>query len=302
MSDTVLHAALSVLAPVVRLLIRRGIDYPRFAAAMKRVFVEEALRESKRTGQGATHTAISLLSGLQRRDVKLLRESPTSFVPAKATAPTLAMQVVAKWTSDPRFLDEREEPRRLLIKSSSELEPSFEKLADEISKDVHAPALLEELIRLRLAEVEGAYTRLVATEFVAPPGSEQLLGAMARNTRDHLEASIANVLGADPRFLEYSLVADELRPDSVQHLQELARKYWRTMYRRMVVATTERVEADKPRGFADAPEMRMRLGVFFFAEPVKSDAPSADGDFGNAASDERRVLSPESKDGEEHQR
>ncbi len=270
--DAVLSRVVFLLAPLVRLLIRRGVDHPRLSAALKRVFVDESLRECARTGQAPTHTAISLLSGLQRRDVKALREAAPQALPPKAMAPTLPMQVVARWTTDPSYLAADETPLVLPMRAADPLSPSFESLAEQISKDLHAPALLDELVRLGLADHRDGQARLVSESFVAPPGSEQLMGSLARNTRDHLEAAVANVLGADPQFLEYSLVADELRPESAQALHDLARKLWRSAYRRSVVAATERVEQDKARGYADGPETRVRFGVYFYAEPVAGSA------------------------------
>ena len=104
-----------------------------------------------------------------------------------------------------------------------------------------------------------------------------MLDAMTRNTADHLSAAVANVIEAEPRFLEYSLVADELRPESVEALHALARRQWRHDYKKAVLAATERVERDKALGFGDVPEMRVRYGVYFYAEPVPRDgvAPPA---------------------------
>lgn len=269
-ADAVLSRVAFVLVPLVRLLLRRGVDHPRLSAALKRVFVDEALRECARSGQPATHTAVSLLSGLQRRDVKALREAAPLALPPKAMSPTLPMQIVARWTTDLHFMTPEETPLVLPMRAADPAAPSFEALADLVSKDVHAPALLDELVRLGLADSHDGQARLVSESFVAPPGSEQLLGALARNTRDHLEAAVANVLSADPQFLEYSLVVDELRPESAQALHDLARKLWRNAYRRTVVAATEKVAQDKATGLADSNETRVRFGVYFYAEPVRA--------------------------------
>ena len=45
----VLGAVLRVMAPLARWLIRSGIGYTEFAAALKPIFLEEAQRESQRS-------------------------------------------------------------------------------------------------------------------------------------------------------------------------------------------------------------------------------------------------------------
>lgn len=272
--EAALQRALLLLAPIVRLLLRSGVDHTRLSAAMKRVFLDEAQRELARRNQKPTHTALSLLTGLQRKDVKRLVETAPEQPVGKAAVPTLAMQVLARWAADPRFENEQGEPRELPLRvPAGSREPSFDALVRAVSRDVHAPAVADELQRLGLVERDGALIRLLSQSFVPSREFGQLLDAMARNGRDHLQAAVTNVLEGEPRFLEYSLVADELRPESAQALHDLARKQWRTSYRRAVMEATERVEADRQRGFGDAPEMRVRYGVYFYSEPLPTRQP-----------------------------
>lgn len=274
--DAVLQRVLYLLAPVVRLLLSHGVDHPRLAAALKRVFVDEARADLARRGQRVTHTAVSLLTGLQRRDVRALIDEAAPQLPRKATSPTLPMQVVARWVSEAQFLDEAGQPLPLAMRSSQPDEPTFEQLADDVSKDIHPPALLEELVRLGLAIVDAdGRARLLAEAFVPTGNFEQMLGAFARGGHDHLAASVSNVIDREQRFLDYSLFADELRPESAEEMQRLARKLWRSAYKRSVVAATELIERDKRQGFTpDAPEMRIRFGVYFYSEPKEPPAPA----------------------------
>jgi hypothetical protein len=281
--DAALARALVLLAPVVRLLVRSGVDHTRLSAALKRVFIDEARTELDRRGQKPTHTAVSLLTGLQRKDVRRLVEAAPDEPVGKAAVPTLPMQVVARWAADPRFTDDEGAPRLLPMRSADDAVPTFESLVRGTSKDMHAPAMLDELVRLGLARVDDGQARLLSEAFVPTREFSQMLDALARNGRDHLSAAVTNVLAEQPAFLEYSLVADELRPESVEALHALARRQWRASYKKAVMAASERIDRDRALGFADAPEMRLRYGVYFFAEPVKRDdaagpIPTPDGE------------------------
>ena len=66
----VLARVLHVLRPLVRPLVHQGVTYPALAAALKRIFLDEARRELQRRGMVATDSALTLLSGVHRRDVR----------------------------------------------------------------------------------------------------------------------------------------------------------------------------------------------------------------------------------------
>lgn len=275
--EAALARVLRLVAPLVRLLLRCGVDHTRFASAVKRVFIDEALVELGRRGQKPTHTALSLLTGLQRKDVRRLIEAQPHEPVGKAALPTLPMQVLGRWISDPRFTDESGTPIALPLRATDAEEPGFDTLVRGVSKDVHPQAMLDELTRLGLVHDDGSGQLSVVSEaFVPTREFSQMLDAMARNGSDHLNAAVTNVLAERPQFLEYSLVCDELRPESVQALHDLARRQWRASYKKALVAANERADTDKARGFDGAHEMRIRYGVYFYAEPVSR--PGAQGE------------------------
>ena len=68
----VLDRVLRVMQPLVRLLLRNGVTYTVFAAALKRVFLDGARQELAARGMAQTDSAVSLLCGVHRRDVRSL--------------------------------------------------------------------------------------------------------------------------------------------------------------------------------------------------------------------------------------
>jgi hypothetical protein len=265
--DKLIDRALAAVAPLVRLLVAYGVTYPRFAAALKRTFLDAAVAELDATGRKRTDSAISLLSGLQRRDTRLLgREYPTGL-PAKSERVSLAQQVALRWASLPAYLDDQDNPRELPLTESGDA-PSFTALAKSVSKDVHAASVLDEMVRLGLVRVEGAHVRRVGESFV-PAQFDELTQLMAQSVRDHLAAAVANVRGGEPKFLEYSLFSDELRPQSADELHTLTRTQARQLFKKARAAAIEKSDRDRATGFEDAKEMRIRIGVYFYAEPMQ---------------------------------
>ena len=68
----VLDHALVILRPLVAWLLRSGVGYGEFAAALKPVFLDMALAEVARDGAKLTDSALSLLSGLHRDNRRML--------------------------------------------------------------------------------------------------------------------------------------------------------------------------------------------------------------------------------------
>ena len=67
--------ALAIAQPLVAWLVRSGVGYAEFAAALKPVFLAQAMAEAQRLGHKPTDSALSLLSGLHRKDVRQMRAS-----------------------------------------------------------------------------------------------------------------------------------------------------------------------------------------------------------------------------------
>src|SRR5689334_8427166 len=99
------------MRPLVRLLVRHGVTYPAFAAALKRVFLDAAVDELRERAMAQTDSAVSLLSGVHRRDVRTLTRAAEAATPRTAATPlSLAGEVVARWLSDRAWQDRRRRP------------------------------------------------------------------------------------------------------------------------------------------------------------------------------------------------
>ena len=132
-----------ILRPIVKLLLQRGLRYGRIQALMKALLVSEAVALSEHHSQKPTDSRISILTGLQRKDVKALRSEETSIAPpSMGPLPRL----IAAWTSEPMFLGRDHAPLPL-PRIAEPNQPSFELLCRRITQDVHPRTLLEEIAR-----------------------------------------------------------------------------------------------------------------------------------------------------------
>ncbi|HZV93130.1 MAG TPA: DUF6502 family protein [Caldimonas sp.] len=260
---------LRVMRPLARLLVRHGVTYPAFAAALKRVFLDAATDELEARGMAQTDSAVSLLSGVHRRDVRNFTRAPERASPAargkRAGAAPLSLvgEVVARWLTDAAWQDRRRRPRALQ-------RTEFDALVAAVSSDVRGRAMLDELVRLG-AVVEGADGIALASDGFAPrQGFAEMSELFAANLAYHASAASANLQG-EANFLEQAMYVDRLTPESVQRLQRVARRAWTKALPPVLAEAQACSDADVAKASAagDAATagagQRVRFGVYFYS-------------------------------------
>ena len=176
-SAVVLASVLRACKPLVRLLLRHGVAYPAFATALKQVFLEAAVDELRSAGKKQTDSALSLLSGVHRRDVRNLAQLGGASLAMEAPM-NMASQVASRWLTDPAYLDRKGQPRVL---SKGGAAPSIDALVAAISSDVRPRAVLDELLRLGMCEESAGGIRLLAPGFVPRQGFPEMSALMSQN-------------------------------------------------------------------------------------------------------------------------
>lgn len=265
-ADLSLAAALRLLEPLVTLLLREGVTYPRFANALKKTFLEAATGVLEASATRVNDSSISTLTGIHRKDVREWRAVGQPRPPAKTFG--AVMEVFTRWANDPDYCDEQGQPRVLERSGGA---GTFEALAAATSNDVHPQTLLRELIRLGVARpVEagpGASAdriSLCAQAFVPSQGSAEMLQLFSDNLGDHLAAAVHNLSESGTQMLEQSIFADQLSPESVAALSALARQIWLKAFHEFVPEATVLSERDQGQAGADR---RVRVGMYFYHGP-----------------------------------
>ncbi len=273
---SVLLALRRVLRPVVRLLLHQGITYPALLDILKSIYVETATKEFALGLQPPTDSRLTILTGVHRKDIRrLTREAAPD--PPRPPSLTLGTQIVARWLGDPAYHDADGRPHALPRTPAKGGPQSFAALVEAVSKNVRPRSVLDELRRLGVVEVDADdRVRLVTSGFV--PGSQ--IDAKAQYfgeaLYDHLAAGVHNLTGGQPPWLERSVYYDELSPSSVARLAARAGQLSMQMLQDINREGMAAESGDPP---APGERMRMRLGVYFYAEPVPEEvgtpAPSA---------------------------
>lgn len=266
-SDLILASVLKVMRPLVALLLRNGVAYPAFSNALKRVFLEAARAELHARSMPATDSALTLLSGVHRRDVRTLGRGTS---PAPAVMPStlgLIGEVVARWMSDPACVGADGLARPL---ARGDAPGQFDALVAGVSRDVRPKAVLDELLRLGAAESDGDAVRLVAQAFAPRAGLAETASLFADNLHDHAAAAAANLLG-DANFLEQAVYVDELTPTSAEAVQRAAVQAWRAAFQTVMREATLRFDGDATHAVPADRSHRVRVGIYVYSEKEDRD-------------------------------
>jgi hypothetical protein len=239
----------SILAPLARLLVARGISFGDLSERLKHHYLKAAQASA---GQQVSDSRLSILTGLQRRDVRRLVETPLPDEPRK---PNHQTRLVALWQVDATYAG-RDLPRRG--------EGGFDELALRIRRDIHPRTILNALLDAGTVAIQpDSSIRLLVPSFQPLAGSEGQLDYLADNAGDFLTASAHNVLGLQPAFFERAVHYNQLSAADVAELEQ--------DFRSGQMALLQRLNARAAKMQDTSPgDERFRAGGYFYSETEKS--------------------------------
>jgi Family of unknown function (DUF6502) len=278
-TNAALQAALArLLAPLAQLAVARGVPFVVVDEMLRAAFVSSAHAAHPGLPEHRRASRVSAATGLNRREVnRLLDQQHRAARAGKAAAAprSPAAMVFAHWRATPAYRTRAGAPRVL---PRTGAEPSFESLAHEVTRDVHPRALLEELLRLRLATHDATRdtVALVKDSFVPRGDTERMAQWMGANVGDHLAGAVANLLGREPAHLEQAIAAEGLCAASVAQVRPLLHAHWQRLTDELVPLLEHLIEQDIARSDADDPNThRVRFGLYAF-DTAPAPAPVQD--------------------------
>jgi hypothetical protein len=257
-----------LLRPLIRLLVHYGVGLSELVELVKHLYVEQATDKLAAERKRVTDASISVMTGLHRKDVRRISETPVETLEARVQ-PSLLTAVMELWTGDARFLDKRGAARplkrRQLGKSAvASDEATFEDLIEQVTKGVPPKALLDEWLRLgAVALDEGGAVRWAAPEYASGEELQQLRRSF-RTAADRVEASWHNLFVTPKRHFLFSVRGKHILEEDALRLDEAARRWGRRFGDRMNVLTA----AAEARGKAEGGDLRYSMAVQSYAEPM----------------------------------
>lgn len=267
-TDALMQALGALLAPIAQLAVAKGLPCATVEELLRKAFVQAARAAHPQLPAHRLVSRIATATGLNRREVTRL----TQVEAEPALRRPLSAELFARWASEPQYRDTHGRPRALPRQGAA---PSFETLAQSVTRDVHPRSLLDELLRLGLAALDAGddSVSLVHDAFVPRGDTARMLGFLGHNVGDHLGAAVANVLGDGFKHFEQAVFADELSTQSVEATHATITAQWQALSAALVPQLEALIEADRAAGRAQ--DQRLRVGLFSYSQAMAAAVAAA---------------------------
>lgn len=217
-------AVSKVLRPLVRMLISLGINFKDFSENAKRIYLEESARVLRQDDKEATSSALSVVSGIHRKDTSHFLKHPSVEPSGLSQGASAAMAVVTEWIINPGYQDQDKKPRPLAYSHSDAGEKTFTTLSSKIVKDIRAKTVLEELLRLDLVQFKDEVVSLKREAFIPQTSFSEKMVFFSKNISEHIQAAATNVQSEQPPYFERSAFHGGLNEEDIKQIDAFVRE------------------------------------------------------------------------------
>lgn len=265
------QAVITLLKPLVRLLLKRGVAFGHFSELVKRAYVEVAQSDFAVPGRKLTISRVAVLTGLTRKEARrILEEDPRSDAALPRRRVNRAARVVSAWVADSEFHDGRGGPGSLPFDDQDG--PSFSSLVRAHGADVTPRAVLDELLRVGAVEhLKDGRIRLVERAYIPQADEAEKLTILGTDVAD-LIAAIEHNLDPDSAnpFYQRKVAYDNLPAAYLPELQELVRTRAQELLEDLDDEMAENDLDVTPRE-SEPGGRRAMVGIYYFQEDSEED-------------------------------
>lgn len=268
MSENVLQAALfRLLRPLVRVLLRQGMTFDEFSEVGKRVYIDVAEQDFRLEGRKQTISRISMLTGVQRKEVSRLQKLKLEPDTDLDSNYNRGVRVTSGWRRDREFSHANGDPKALPMDG----EGSFSELVRRYSGDLPARAVLDEFRRVGVVDVnnEGDVVLRNPAGYVPSSSERDQLNILGQATGDLL-ATFAHNLEPDndDKHLQLTVAYNNLPLNAAREFKVLSQADGFKLLRQFDEWLSTRDRDANPEVSDEGGRYRAGVGIYYFEEPV----------------------------------
>jgi hypothetical protein len=272
--ERMISAAASTLRPLVKHLLANGVPFGRLEARLRELFVEVADAELALPGRRQTDSRVSLLTGINRKEVRRMRSSERGKSAPSSFSMNYATSLISRWLTDPQTV-ERGRPRPLPYQAARG--PSFMKLARTVTVDLAPRVVLDELVRSGAVEIrQGNVIVLKSDAYVPKRELSEKLQILCEDPPELIATILWNIFCEDRELLlQRKVYYDNLGSSAARRIRAEMRREGERFLRR-VNRLLARHDRDRNPKAAGGERYYAGIGVYFFEAPPRDDMkPSA---------------------------
>ncbi|HSP99931.1 MAG TPA: DUF6502 family protein [Candidatus Dormibacteraeota bacterium] len=272
LGERLISATAQALQPLVKRLLATGVPFGQLEGRLRELFVEVAEAEFALPGRRQTDSRVSLLTGINRKEVRRIRAAERGQPGPSSFGMNYATSLISRWVTDPRTSDRRGRPRPLPYRAARG--PSFMKLARAVTADLAPRVLLDELLRSGAAELrDGDVVVLTSDAYVARREPAETLRILEEDPRELIETILRNIFSeGEERLLQRKVYFDNLGSEAAAQIRAEMRREGEQFLQR-INRLLARYDRDRNPRAPGGERHYAGVGVYFFeAEPAPAPA------------------------------
>ena len=260
--DSIHRSLQKILAPLVRILLRRRIPYSAVADVLKKVYIQQAAEHFTLPNKKMTTARISILTGLNRHDIAKISDNE---MPVDEQHVSRAGRIIRMWIRDPNYSDDRGNPRAL----PEEGEISLMALIKKCAGDVPPKSMLEELITTSTITMnQQGHFKLTSGAFIPSDdfAAKMEVAAKAINELLHVIENNTQIHQSTPHF-QRTLRYGKVPVEALEALRQWQSFHGQLMLERADAAFVDQIKETKDRNELSGKTSRVGLGMYYFEIP-----------------------------------
>lgn len=257
-----------VLGPVVTLCLRFGLKLQELIEVAKGSLVHAAMQRLTAEGAPLRTTALSLMTGVHRKDVDRIRLD----APPPPSQSNLIMKIMGLWQSHPDYITKQGLPRVL---SESDEHDEFGALVRRVSKEINPKTIIRELERMSAIERTPRGIRLKDESFV-PEGDWQSGWKIAEaDMEDFLRCVEENIFTPQqPKHLHARTSYDNIDPAQLPEIKKWLVHEGLLFHQRVREYLSKHDKDTNPYHQFEGPGARVVVSAFSFVDSGKKEDSS----------------------------
>ena len=263
-----LHALVCrFLAPVARFCLRKGMSVQEVSELLKQTLVHEAVHAMQAEGTKVTVSAISVRTGIRRREVDRIY----NHAEVKEAPPSVMARVVGAWMQDERFQTKSGRPRVLTYEAEG---GEFVDLVHSVSQDIHPGIVLENLLRAGTASESTRGIKLEKAFFLGSRNPGEAYNMLAGDMNRLMECVEENIAADnEPLNLHGTTFYLNVQSKHVQKIRDWMIDQGSAFHKKIRKQLEQYDSADRSKDDS-APTSQIYLTTFSHVSPNDVDQPS----------------------------
>lgn len=214
-TSSIISAISLLVRPIIRLALRNGLTFRQFSEMCKAQYVDVASSDYGVDGRETNISRIALLSGINRKDIKRLKDSLKNNQDIlNGHTPDRISRILSGWFTDPIYLSEADTPAILPLEG----QVSFNSLVKQYGGDIAAVTLVREFKRSAvIEEIEPGQFKVLKRYFI--PNLDPSTPEIPESTNPQAILHASNILNDHVNTIFHNLYLNDKSQNNLKRFE-----------------------------------------------------------------------------------